>query len=235
MNSKLLTGLAAAAVLLMGGPAFGNDDHKDRGGNSAPQHTASAPVSSGRYSDAANVRNGTGGRTFGARYAPTSGGYAANRSYPAAVRGNAYSSSEPRSGYRNSGRDSAAFGGNANYAHNGYSRGQYAFGSHDGWNHGHQYYWNGRHYGWYNDGWYVIDPYPYGDGYDTGYYSPGYGGGNVAVQVQAALAQAGYYQGPIDGIVGPGTSAALAAFQHDNGLRVTGSITPGVVQTLGIG
>ena len=44
--------------------------------------------------------------------------------------------------------------------------------------------------------------------------------------VQQALAQAGYYQGPIDGIIGRNTQAALRAFQKDQGLKADGICGP---------
>jgi hypothetical protein len=247
MNSKLLTGLAAAALLLIGGPAFGHDDHRAGGGNPAAFHPVAAShraVSFARHTSVAaarrpalvahnnfaNARRNTAGRSFTASR-NTRVNHAA---YAAKNRGNAGNLARGNTYSRGNSRNSVAFGGNANDAHGGYGHGQYAFASHNGWNQGRQYYWHGHHYGWYNNGWYIIDPFPY---YGYGYSSPSYGdnGGGVAVQVQSALQQAGYYQGPIDGIIGPGTSAAIAAYQRDNGLRVTGTITPGLVQNLGVG
>jgi peptidoglycan hydrolase-like protein with peptidoglycan-binding domain len=42
----------------------------------------------------------------------------------------------------------------------------------------------------------------------------------------------GYYDGAIDGIVGPKTRAALLRFQEDFGLKITGTITPEVLDAL---
>jgi localization factor PodJL len=53
------------------------------------------------------------------------------------------------------------------------------------------------------------------------------------VEVQQELAQLGYYQGPIDGIVGPVTQAAIAAYQRDNGLPATGAIDTRLLAALG--
>ena len=58
------------------------------------------------------------------------------------------------------------------------------------------------------------------------------GGSPVAVQRQ--LAARGYYQGAIDGIFGPGSRAALRAFQADNGLAVTGEINGPSLRALGL-
>ncbi len=102
-----------------------------------------------------------------------------------------------------------AFGGNthhfSNNGNNGGTQYQYAFASHSGWNHNRQYFWHGHHYCWYNNGWFIIDPFPwypgyYGPGY-YGYYGYNYGG-PLSVEVQQALARQGYYNGPIDGVVG---------------------------------
>lgn len=46
------------------------------------------------------------------------------------------------------------------------------------------------------------------------------------IQVQKALAQAGYYKGKVDGIVGKRTRAAIRAFQTANGLKVDGRVGP---------
>jgi hypothetical protein len=123
-----------------------------------------------------------------------------------------------------------AFAGSTHqFANN--ARGQYAFASHAGWSHNQQYNWNGRNYRWYNNGWFIIGPYPYYYGnYGPGYYN----GGSLSAEVQSALEQQGYYQGPIDGVVGPGTQAAIANYQQNNGLRVTGTITAGLLRDLGV-
>src|SRR5206468_1925804 len=56
----------------------------------------------------------------------------------------------------------------------------------------------------------------------------------VTVNVQNQLARAGYYDGPIDGILGPMTREAIAAYQADNGLAVTSAIDEPTLATLGI-
>jgi hypothetical protein len=56
----------------------------------------------------------------------------------------------------------------------------------------------------------------------------------VTVDVQEQLARAGYYDGPIDGVLGPMTREAIAAFQADNGLAVTSAIDEPTLVTLGI-
>ncbi len=43
-----------------------------------------------------------------------------------------------------------------------------------------------------------------------------------SVNIQKALKKAGYYDGKLDGKVGPGTRDAIRAFQKDNGLKPDG-------------
>ena len=56
----------------------------------------------------------------------------------------------------------------------------------------------------------------------------------VTVNVQEQLATAGYYDGPIDGILGPMTREAIAAYQADNGLAITSAIDEPTLATLGL-
>jgi hypothetical protein len=56
----------------------------------------------------------------------------------------------------------------------------------------------------------------------------------VTVGVQEQLARAGYYDGPIDGVLGPMTREAIAAYQADNGLAVTSAIDEPTLATLGL-
>lgn len=79
-------------------------------------------------------------------------------------------------------------------------------------------------------------PYGYGygygySGYDSYYSQPYYDEGAYAeedysaeIDVQAALADRGYYRGRIDGVIGTETRRAVRMFQRDAGLPVTGRI-----------
>jgi len=180
MNTKLLTGLAFAAVLLIGGPAFADGD---RGGS-----------------------RGSGGGGGG--------------------RGAAFSGGGMRGGFRG-----GSFASGRSFAFGGRSRG-YA-GGRGGYGYGRGY--GGRGYGGYGG-------YPY---YGYGYNEPAYtvygtssynndsdDGGSVSVRVQRELAREGYYRGAIDGIFGPSTRGAIAAYQRDNGLRVTGTINGHLLDAL---
>ncbi len=226
MKTKFLTGLALAAVLSIGGPAFG---YQSRGGGGGSHAVAAVHRSAVSSHAVATVSKGAVSHTVAAVHTGrTVGTRVASVSRKRGFFGGAFASK------RSSGnRPSVAFGGNANngtsYVKNGGGKGHYtyAFSSHQGWSHGREYFWNGHHYRWFGNGWFIVDPYPY---YYYGYPT----GGSVSAQVQADLAQDGYYNGPVDGIVGPGTQAAIAAYQHDNGLRVTGTITNGLLNSLGI-
>lgn len=46
------------------------------------------------------------------------------------------------------------------------------------------------------------------------------------IEIQTALANAGYYSGPIDGKVGPMTQQAIQEFQRASGLNADGKVGP---------
>jgi len=52
--------------------------------------------------------------------------------------------------------------------------------------------------------------------------------------VQAELTQLGYYGGPVDGFFGPTTRDAVAKYQIAKKLNVTGSLSPNMLQSLGL-
>jgi hypothetical protein len=57
----------------------------------------------------------------------------------------------------------------------------------------------------------------------------------VIADVQAELQQMGYYQGEVDGLLGPLTRQALTAYQADQGLTVTAAIDEPTLDSLGMG
>jgi hypothetical protein len=81
-------------------------------------------------------------------------------------------------------------------------------------------------------------PYGYYTGVQPDYNTAADNGAPVAdptVEVtQERLAQLGYYNGPVDGIFGPTTRDAVAKYQIDNQLDVTGSLSPDTLQSLGV-
>src|SRR5207248_805200 len=71
------------------------------------------------------------------------------------------------------------------------------------------------------------------------YDGPIYGYNNlppdqVIANVQTALQQQGYYQGEVDGLLGPLTRAAVANYQRDHGLYITSAIDRPTLSSLGM-
>ena len=56
----------------------------------------------------------------------------------------------------------------------------------------------------------------------------------MVVRVQAALMRLGYYNGDIDGLLGPQTRSAIKAYQTAQGLRQTGRMGIDTLTKLGI-
>ncbi|MBB5719948.1 His-Xaa-Ser repeat protein HxsA [Stakelama sediminis] len=54
----------------------------------------------------------------------------------------------------------------------------------------------------------------------------------IVRKVEIALLGRGFYNGAIDGMVGPKLRAALSAFQKEQGLSITGAITPETLDAL---
>jgi hypothetical protein len=96
----------------------------------------------------------------------------------------------------------------------------------------------GGYYYWWDNYWYPAYGYdPYYNNYI--YSEPIYGyndlaPGQVLENVQLALRDQGYYPGAIDGLIGPQTRAALAAYQRDHGLVVTAAVDEPTLVTLGL-
>ena len=57
---------------------------------------------------------------------------------------------------------------------------------------------------------------------------------SMEAAVQTVLAKQGYYQGPIDGAIGPATSRAIRNYQRDHHLTPTGTINPVLVVSMGL-
>ena len=92
------------------------------------------------------------------------------------------------------------------------------------------YYWNA---GWWYPAWgYAPNSYYAYDGPIYGYNSlpPD----QVVANVQAALQQQGYYQGEVDGLLGPLTREAIASYQRNNGLYETAAIDQPTLESLGM-
>ena len=92
---------------------------------------------------------------------------------------------------------------------------------------------------WYWNAGYWFPAWGYAPSVSYVYDGPiyGYNGlspDQVTVNVQEQLAAAGYYDGPIDGVLGPMTREAIAAYQADNGLAVTSAIDEPTLATMGL-
>jgi hypothetical protein len=92
---------------------------------------------------------------------------------------------------------------------------------------------------WYPGYGYVDGGYSNEDGYsDEDAYNdsgPAYGDQywqDLGMKVQRALSQRGYYDGPIDGVIGPDCTGAIRAFQEAQGLPATGRIDPNLLTAL---
>jgi hypothetical protein len=90
---------------------------------------------------------------------------------------------------------------------------------------------------------YGYDDYPYGSydyntrdpySYYNGYTAPAQDGSGIVSSVQSQLAELGYYHGAVDGVAGDETQAAIARYQEDKDLSVTGTVTAATLQSLGI-
>jgi hypothetical protein len=102
------------------------------------------------------------------------------------------------------------------------------------------------YYPWDYYPYYAYDYYPYD--YYPGYYAdvePEYYSAGVPTSVdqypdpnvtavQADLTKLGYYHGAIDGLFGRDTRDALARYQTDHHLAVTGTLTTETLRTLGV-
>ena len=98
---------------------------------------------------------------------------------------------------------------------------------------------SGGYYFWNSGFWYPAW------GYDSAYSYYPYDGpiyayndlppDQVIANVQASLQAQGYYQGEVDGLLGPLTRAGLANYQRDHGLYTTAAIDEPTLSSLGMG
>jgi hypothetical protein len=92
------------------------------------------------------------------------------------------------------------------------------------------YYWNAGYWfpawGYHPNAYYAWD----GPIYAYNHLPPD----QVIANVQTTLQQQGYYQGDVDGLIGPLTRAALAGYQRDHGLYETAAIDQPTLQSLGM-
>lgn len=111
----------------------------------------------------------------------------------------------------------------------------FSIGIGSGYGYGYGYPGYGYGYGYPGTGYgsYYGSGYPYGYGYNN-YSTTRYAGGNVVAAVQARLARLGYYHGVVDGVAGPRTRAAIAAWEARHGMIADGRLRPEVLRSLGV-
>ena len=217
-----------AAGALIASPAMGKSAKKSsmsKSKRTAPQTTQV----NRNYRHNQNISARTGSTRYygGTRYSGT-------RSYA----GRQYAGTRYYGGTRYGGN---YYGGSTRYYYGG---GSYPYnGYYSGWPSSNWGY--GRSGGYYPSSYYGSYPYsgysyyggyPY-SGYTNNYsyYTPTYGyNASMVAAVQRRLGQLGYYHGMVDGVIGPQTSGAIAAFESRNGLAVDGTISRPLLATLGL-
>jgi hypothetical protein len=96
------------------------------------------------------------------------------------------------------------------------------------WDRDRIYTWDNHRWRWYGGTWVIYDASPsivYTS--DTAVV-----GSSVIADVQEELQEEGYDPGPADGVMGARTRNAIAEYQSDHGLAVTGSITNSLLRSL---
>ena len=121
------------------------------------------------------------------------------------------------------------------------------FPSYGGYYGGYPYYGGGYYSGYPYYGSSYYGGYPYGYSYPYG-YNNNYNSSSpysynqysnrdydsVVIRVQQRLTRAGYYRGPIDGVIGPRTQYAIRAYEHNHGLPADGIIDNRLLRTMGL-
>lgn len=235
MNAKLITALTLAAAVLTAGPSVAHGSGRGGGGGGGGGHSfAGTGGGGGGRSFAGFQGGGISGFRGGTSGADRSSGYRPNFAFG----GTAY------------GSGSRAAGGG--YGGNGLGHGRYR-GYYPGY--GYVYYFPDSGY-YVSPDYYGNDYDASAETSDNNTSPPDYSdngsptqqpqetqqpppppaparaGLYVTSQVQQALVQEGYYNGPIDGIDGDRTRAAVANFQKDMGLKVTAIINDPLLTAL---
>jgi hypothetical protein len=222
-TKRLLFISCLAAGALIASPSFGKPAKKSAG-MSQSKATSVAPHTTQVMRHNQNISSRMGAtRLYGGNH------YAGTRSYSARQ----YTGTRYYGGMRNYGN---YYGGNTGY----YYGNGWGYGSSSAW----PYvaasvapyvassFWapgyNSYPYSYYGG-------YPY-SGYNTYSYStPAYSyNGSMVAAVQRRLGQLGYYHGVVDGVIGPQTRSAIAAFESRNGMAVDGTISRPLLDTLGV-
>ena len=211
------------AGALIASPAQSKPAKKSSGSSSRSHKMATRTTQvTPNYRSNQNMRSQVSGTRYygGTRYSGTRS--YAGRQYS----GTGYYSGTPRN------RANTYYGGNRYY----YGGGSYpSYSYYSGWpssNWGYGTSWGYNPYSYYGG-------YPYSgyNGYNNyySYYTPTYGYNvSMVASVQRRLGELGYYHGAVDGIIGPQTRGAIAAFESRNGLVVDARISRPLLFRLGL-
>ncbi len=113
------------------------------------------------------------------------------------------------------------------YAYDYYPADDYGYNPYD-YNYGYPSDYSANPYDYYNYS-------PYNNDDQSSYGASGQSSANATVSaVQSELSKLGYYNGAIDGSLGDETEAALARYQEDSDLSVTGTVDSATLRSLGI-
>ena len=216
MKSKgLIFASCLAASALMAAPVMAKPVKKASVSKSNRMAPQTAQVTR-NYNQKISPRTGTnrygGTRYYGSRSYANGGQYSGTRYYG-------------RSGYYGNnyyGGGTRVYSVGGSYPYYGYSSWPYSnWGS----------YYGGYPYGGYS----YYGGYPYGGYNNYSYYTPTYGyNTSMVAAVQRRLGALGYYHGVVDGVIGPQTRGAIAAFESRNGLAVDGMINRPLLNSLGL-
>jgi hypothetical protein len=250
MNRTLNLGLVAASIVLLSQPLYANDDQKSDGngkkgggakhGAAPAAHAGQAPKSAATKTTAPHFAADSPQQYHSKKSAPVVQSRPQTVPAPSASRTKSFTQPQQRNA------SSVAVGGatnqNSNAPVNGQSSRSFAANQGGasnyqpsvnvsrGWDRGSSHTWNHHHYRWNDGNWVIIDG-GYYNGYNSGRI---YDSQSLAASVQAQLARQGYNPGPADGVIGGQTRQAIADFQNDHRLPVTGQIDAPLVQAMGL-
>ena len=218
-NKRLILISCCAAAALIASPAFGEMHKKSTGTSASKQQRMAARTTqvTPRASHATRQMTPMYSRNSRAQFNGTRQ-YAATRYYG----GSRYAGTR-------------YYGNSGYYGNNGYYGGTgYYYGGGSGYpSYGYSYWPNSYSYWPYNS--YSYYPYSYNN-YGYSYYTPAYGyDGSMVAAVQRRLGEMGYYHGLVDGVMGPQTRDAIAAYESRHGLMVDGRISRPLLGRLGLG
>jgi Putative peptidoglycan binding domain len=210
-----------AAGALIASPAFSKPAKKSAGHSSRPHQMAARRAQvrpNYRHNQITRPYSGSTRYYTGTRYSGT-------RSYA----GRQYSGTRYYNGTTRYG--AKTYYGGTRYYHGGGSYPYYSY--YSGWPYSNWGY--STSWGLYPYSYWGGYPYSYYNNYYS-YYTPTYGYNvSMVAAVQRRLGELGYYHGAVDGVIGPRTRGAIAAFESRNGLVVDARISQPLLDRLGLG